>query len=81
MRIEGYGLNTTPPGAPAKRPAGTSATPPAATFAQAEATAGEGISAQDKLRMMIEEKQWMAQAAFEGATPESELGKHIDLRV
>ena len=43
--------------------------------------AGGAMSAHEKLRRLIEEKQSMVQSAFEAENSVPELGKIIDLRV
>lgn len=72
MRIESYGPQAFQPVAAMRNGAGT------APVASAETT--EPISAQEKLRRLLDEKRTLTQSAFE---PQAEvtLGKHIDLRV
>jgi hypothetical protein len=77
MRIEAYGLNAPPLPVQNGKPL------PRTTPEKSPAVApdSEPVSAQDKLRAAIEEKRWMAEAAFHPGSPEGDLGQHIDLRV
>lgn len=75
MQIEGYGMNT-PPLGPARRP-----NPAPAPEPQSRIEDAAELSPQERLRQLLEQKRWMAEAAFADASPEPELGKHIDLRV
>ena len=80
MRIEGYALPTAPAAAPNLRPNVVS--PAAAVQSDSPAPLDEGqpVSAHDRLRLLLDEKRGLAQAAFD-APQVPELGKHIDLRV
>jgi hypothetical protein len=75
MRIEGYPIPLQPT-LPA--PAHRTAQPPVATQPVDD---GESLTPQEKLRRALEERQWLSEAVFSQASPEGELGKHIDLRV
>jgi hypothetical protein len=82
MRIEGYPLPAYPVTPSATRPAAQTVgdgTNPPAKFELADETAV--LTPQEKLRQALDERRWVAEAAFGEATPEGELGKHIDLRV
>ena len=82
MRIEGYPLPAYPVTPPATRPAtqttANGANPPAKFELADEA---EALTPQERLRQALDERRWVAEAAFGESTPEGELGKLIDLRV
>jgi hypothetical protein len=78
MRIEGYGLssNSLAP-ATARLPIHARPTTETATTTSRDTE----LTPQERLRQILEQKRWMAEAAFADSIPEAELGKHIDLRV
>ncbi len=78
MRIEGYGPNPTQPSSAPRKPAASPK--PVGDTASAVGDAAD-LSPQERLRQLLEQKRWMAEAAFVDNGPEPELGKHIDLRV
>jgi hypothetical protein len=68
MRIDGYPL------APQM--------PPAAAPKRADApAAGAELSAQEKLRRLLDEKRSQSAPAYESEPEPGHLGRHIDLRV
>ncbi|MFZ5434427.1 MAG: hypothetical protein ACOZB3_11730 [Calditrichota bacterium] len=75
MRIESYNLNPFPTTLNGVRP--TTPTPGGTPKPAAETTE---LSAQDKLRMLLEEKRTLA-LQFESDPSGQTLGKNIDLRV
>ena len=75
MRIEGYPIPLPPTPPPVVH---RTAQAPAAAAAAEES---ESLTPQEKLRRALEERQWLSEAVFSQASPEGELGKHIDLRV
>jgi hypothetical protein len=70
MKIDAYGSPL-----PAMKPAA----PRAATPFKPESA--EETDPHEKFRRLLDEKRHLATAAFQESVPESELGKHIDLRV
>jgi hypothetical protein len=68
MRIEGYPIPVSP------------AMPQAKGAATAVAE-DEPLTAQEKLRRLLEERHSLTEAIFSEPGGEGELGKHIDLRV
>lgn len=82
MRIEGYPLPVTPSAPPVAR--GNSQNNAAvnpASFAAEMPGETEASTPQERLRRVLEERRWVAEAAFSQTPAEGELGKHIDLRV
>lgn len=82
MRIDGYPIPVTPPSQPAAR--GAAQNSPAANhtpFAAELTDETDALSPQERLRRVLEERRWVAEAAFSQTPAEGELGKHIDLRV
>jgi hypothetical protein len=79
MRIEGYGTNPAPLGPTQRKPATTPK--PVADPAPVAASDAAELTPKERLRQLLEQKRWMAEAAFADGGPEPELGKHIDLRV
>ena len=83
MRIEGYPIPVHPtiphtPRPAARAPAASVPNAPAESQATEES---EPLTAQERLRRVLEERHWLTEAVFSQAGPEGELGKHIDLRV
>ncbi|RPH93698.1 hypothetical protein EHM69_09555 [candidate division KSB1 bacterium] len=79
MRIEGYGLPL-----PTRLPSGNKTPFPAPAAVENTVPNPEPsveLTPQEKLRQLLEDKRWMAEAAFNGPASPGELGKHIDLRV
>lgn len=83
MRIEGYPLPVHPTIPQAPRPAAQApaASVPNAPVESQATEESEPLTAQEKLRRVLEERHWLTEAVFSQSGGEGELGKHIDLRV
>lgn len=82
MRIEGYPIPAHPVSSATARSTQHTASDGCASSAKFEfADEVQEVSPQERLRRALDERRWVAEAAFDSPIVEGELGKHIDLRV